>query len=144
MEWGRTQGNRLESVRERARGASTRYLSDSEMSDRQARGRARSIAMHGERDSEWAKKRLGGRGLTRRAAVSRSSAVPHQAKAATSGDFREACLGRTFHWSEDGSSENGTVETYRDETVRSNIVRVRMDVDEQVILPTAGYLLTGI
>jgi hypothetical protein len=66
------------------------------------------------------------------------------AKAATSGDFREACLGRTFHWSEDGSSENGTVETYRDETVRSNIVRVRMDVDEQIILPTAGYLLTGI
>jgi hypothetical protein len=66
------------------------------------------------------------------------------AKAATSGDFRETCLGRTFHWSEDGSSENGTVETYRDETVRSNIVRVRMDVDEQVILPTAGYLLTGI
>ena len=87
VEWGRTQGNRLESVRERARGASTRYLSDSEMSDRQARGRARSIAMHGERDSEWAKKRLGGRGLTRRAAVSRSSAVPHQAKAATSGKY---------------------------------------------------------
>ena len=66
------------------------------------------------------------------------------AKVPTSADFREACLGRTFHWSADGSSENGTVESYRDETVRSNIVRVRMDTDEQIILPQAAFLLTGV
>jgi hypothetical protein len=66
------------------------------------------------------------------------------AKCATSQDFKEACLGRIFHWEADGSSPNGTVESYRDESRRSNIVRVRMDTDEQVILPTAGYLLAGI
>jgi len=49
---------------------------------------------------------------------------------ATGDDFREPCVGRTFHWSGDGSMEDGLVETYRDETVRSDIVRVRHDVDE--------------
>jgi hypothetical protein len=66
------------------------------------------------------------------------------ARAATSGDFRETCLGRCFHWEEDGSSPQGTVESYRVEERRSNAIRVRMDQDEQVILPTAGFLLTGI
>jgi hypothetical protein len=65
------------------------------------------------------------------------------AKTAQSQDFKEPCIGRSFHWTADGSSDNGTVETYRDESRRSNIVRVRLDSDEQVILPTAGYLLTG-
>lgn len=58
-------------------------------------------------------------------------------------DFKEPCIGRTFHWSADGSSIGGTVESYRDETVRSNIVRVRMDTDEQILYSAAGYLLTG-
>jgi len=65
------------------------------------------------------------------------------AKVATSQDFKEGCLGRTFHWEADGSSPNGTVESYRDESRRSNIIRVRMDTDEQVILNTAAYLITG-
>ena len=65
------------------------------------------------------------------------------AKVATTGDFKEACVGRTFHWEADGSSANGTVETYRDERVRGNIVRVRMDTDEVPLLPQAAYLITG-
>ena len=65
-------------------------------------------------------------------------------KIATSADFREPCIGRTFHWSEDGSSIGGTVETYRDETVRGDVVRVRHDTDEIVLYPQAGYLLSNV
>jgi hypothetical protein len=65
-------------------------------------------------------------------------------KTADTNDFREPCIGRTFHWSEDGSSVNGTVETYRDEAVRSDIVRVRHDVDEKIIYPELGHLLSNI
>lgn len=65
-------------------------------------------------------------------------------KVATSLDVREPCLGRTFHWAQDGSQLLGTVETYRDETVRSNIVRVRHDTDELVMYTEAGHLLGNI
>jgi len=63
---------------------------------------------------------------------------------ATSSDMAEPCIGRTFHWSEDGSSIGGTVEVYRDEIVRGNIVRVRHDADEVVLYPQAGHLLSNI
>ncbi len=66
------------------------------------------------------------------------------AKIATSNDFREPCLGRVFHWSEDGSSIGGTVETYREESVRSDIIRVRHDVDEQILYAAAGHLLSNV
>ncbi len=65
-------------------------------------------------------------------------------KIATTSDMREPCIGRTFHWSQDGSSIGGTVETYRDETVRGDVVRVRHDVDEIVLYPEAGHLLSNI
>tara|TARA_R100000808_G_scaffold20286_1_gene43932 strand:+ start:3629 stop:4594 length:966 start_codon:yes stop_codon:yes gene_type:complete len=65
-------------------------------------------------------------------------------KVATSNDIRETCLGRTFHWSEDGSQPGGTIETYRDETVRGDVVRVRHDVDEKIIYSTVGELLDNI
>lgn len=65
-------------------------------------------------------------------------------KVATSGDFREPCIGRTFHWSGDGSSIGGTVENYRDESVRADIIRVRHDVDEIVLYAQAGHLLSNI
>ncbi len=44
-------------------------------------------------------------------------------------DITEPCIGRTFLWTED-SPANPIVESYRDETVRSDIVRVRHNVDE--------------
>lgn len=65
-------------------------------------------------------------------------------KTARTQDFREMCAGRTFHWSEDGSSPNGTVESYPWMPSRSDIIRVRMDTDEQVIAPYSAYLLTGV
>jgi hypothetical protein len=59
-------------------------------------------------------------------------------RVATTSDIKEACIARTFHWAEDGSSIGGTVESYRDETVRSNVVRARLDTDEQVLYAAAG------
>jgi hypothetical protein len=70
-----------------------------------------------------------------------SSTFAMVCRVATTNDFREPCIGRTFHWAGDGSNIDGTVETYRDETVRSDIVRVRHDVDEIVLYPQAGHLL---
>jgi len=65
-------------------------------------------------------------------------------KLARTRDLREPCVGRTFHFALDGSAEGGTVEQYRDETVRSDIMRVRHDVDEKIIYAQAGHLLTNI
>lgn len=70
-----------------------------------------------------------------------SSTYAMVCKVATSSDFREPCIGRTFHWGGDGSNEDGQMETYRDEVVRSNVIRVRHDVDEIVLYAQAGHLL---
>lgn len=63
---------------------------------------------------------------------------------ATSADPKEPCIGRIFHWGADGSSIGGTVESYRDETARADIVRVRHDVDEKVLYVEAGHLLSNV
>jgi hypothetical protein len=65
------------------------------------------------------------------------------ARIATTNDMREPCLGRTFHWAGDGSEQEGRVETYREEKIRSDVVRVRHDVHEKIIFPEAGYRITG-
>ena len=62
---------------------------------------------------------------------------------ATSSDLKEPCLGRTFHWAADGSTIGGTVESYRDETVRSEIIRARHETHEKVIYTEAAQILTG-
>lgn len=62
-------------------------------------------------------------------------------RVATSNDPKEPCIGRTFHWSGDGSEIDGTIETYREEKVRGDIVRVRHDVDEIVMYAQAGHLI---
>lgn len=64
-------------------------------------------------------------------------------RVATGADAREPCVARTFHWTEDGSSPGGTVETYREEGARSDIVRVRMDTDEVVMYTQLGHLLSN-
>lgn len=78
---------------------------------------------------------------------------------AVGNDFRQPCIGRTFRWSEEsGSGENGTiVEQYRTEGNRSDVYRVRNDVDERFqksydddgnVLSDIGkavsYLMTGV
>lgn len=92
-------------------------------------------------------------GGTKNSATEGQTATPAQiwdttkamvCRVAETNDIREPCLGRMFHWGSDGSSIGGTVETYRDETVRSDIVRCRHDVQEQVLYTQMGFLLTGL
>lgn len=59
-------------------------------------------------------------------------------------DLKEACIGRTFHFTEDGSQIGGMVEVYEDKPKSAIVVRVRHDVDEKVIYPEAGHLLSNI
>jgi len=63
---------------------------------------------------------------------------------ATTNDIKEPCIGRTFHWSEDGSQVMGTVESYRDETVRGDVTRVRHETNEKVLYLQCGHLLSNI
>ena len=92
-------------------------------------------------------------GTSRNSAKEGQAATPTQiwsdeyamvCRIATSSDMREPCIGRTFHWSSDGSSIGGTVESYRDEVIRGNVIRVRHDVDEVILYPQAGHLLSNI
>lgn len=66
------------------------------------------------------------------------------AKIARTSSIKEVCLGRTFHWSGDGSQINCAVETYPDPVVRSNIIRARQQVGEKIIYVPCGYLLSNI
>jgi hypothetical protein len=50
----------------------------------------------------------------------------------------------TRNWADDGSNIAGTVETYRDEKVRGDVVRVRHQIGEKTLYPEAGYVLTGV
>lgn len=63
---------------------------------------------------------------------------------ATTQDLKEPCLGRTFHFTGDGSSLGGTVETYRHEPNRADILRVRHDVQEKILYTAAGLLMSNI
>ena len=58
-------------------------------------------------------------------------------------NLREPCLGRTFLWTAD-SPQNIVTENYRDETIRSEIYRVRQYTDEAFVFTGAGYLLSNI
>jgi len=52
-------------------------------------------------------------------------------------------LGRTFLWTRE-SPTNTVVESYRDETVRGDVIRVRHDTDEEFISTECGYLMSNI
>jgi len=73
-----------------------------------------------------------------------SSEYAMVAKIAESNDMKEPCLGRTFHWAEDGSSIGGTVESYREEAVRGEVIRVRHDTAEVVLYKEAAHLLSNV
>jgi hypothetical protein len=92
-------------------------------------------------------------GATRNNAKEGQTAAPQQiwldtramvCKVATSQDMSEPCIGRTIHWAEDGSSVGGTFEEYREEAVRGKVLRVRHQVQELILYPQAGHLLTAI
>ncbi len=63
---------------------------------------------------------------------------------ATTNDIAEPCLGRTFHWSDDGSDIMATFESYRDETKRSDIIRARNETAEKLLYVECGHLLSNI
>ena len=53
-------------------------------------------------------------------------------RTASGQDITEPCIGRTFLWTED-SPENPIVESYREDQSRSDVIRVRHNVDECLI-----------
>lgn len=73
-----------------------------------------------------------------------SSSYVGVARLCTSTDIREPGIGRTFHWGEDGSTIGGTFETYRDEVVRGDVVRVRNQTDEHLLYKECQFLLSGV
>jgi hypothetical protein len=92
-------------------------------------------------------------GSSKNGAVEGQAAAPSQiwsgeyamvCRVATTNDMREACVARTFHWSEDGSSIGGTIEEYEEPQSRGKIIRVRHDTDEVVMYAQAGHLLSNI
>lgn len=62
-------------------------------------------------------------------------------KVASSNDIQEPCIGRQFHWAEDGSQAGGRVDMYREEQIRSEVVRVRQDIEEKLLYPEMGILI---
>lgn len=61
-----------------------------------------------------------------------------------SNDMREPCFGRIFHYADDGSNIGAAMESYRDESVRGNVIRARMDTHEKVLYTEALELLGNI
>jgi hypothetical protein len=52
-------------------------------------------------------------------------------------------LGCTFVWTGDGAGENGIVEQRRDDAVRCDFFRARMNLVEKIIAPECSNILTG-
>jgi hypothetical protein len=65
-------------------------------------------------------------------------------RVAETDDIQEPCIARTIHWGEDGSDAGGMMESYRDETVRSDIIRDRHDVDELIMHAASGHLFSNV
>lgn len=55
--------------------------------------------------------------------------------------FEDPSIGRTFHWAGDGSSIDGTIETYYVEDNRGDRLRYRMETQEKVLYTAAGELI---
>lgn len=56
-------------------------------------------------------------------------------------DIQEPCIGRTFLYHEDGSSgPEPTVEEYRQDDIRSSVLRVRGEEQQKLIHAACGYL----
>lgn len=60
---------------------------------------------------------------------------------ATGRDIQEPCVGRTFHWGEDGSQIGGLIESYREENVRGEVIRCRHDTHEKLLYSEAIEIL---
>lgn len=58
--------------------------------------------------------------------------------------LESVCFGRTFHWSDDGSSIDVTIEDYEDTDKRADIIRARQETHEKVMYSSAIKLLDNI
>jgi hypothetical protein len=58
-------------------------------------------------------------------------------------NLKEACIGRTFLWTED-TPDNLVTEEYREEQTRSNVYRVRQNTDECFVFTGALYLMSNL
>ena len=58
-------------------------------------------------------------------------------------DLKAPCVGRTFKWVAD-APENTMVESYREEAIRSTVIRCRQHTDEEIILTAAAYLFDNV
>lgn len=65
-------------------------------------------------------------------------------RVATTNNIVEPCVARTFHYSADGSQIGGTMETYRDEKIRGDVVRCRHEVQSKVMYVECAHLLSNI
>lgn len=63
---------------------------------------------------------------------------------AQTGDIREPCVGRTIHWGADGSQIGGVIESYYEDKIRANVIRVRHEVQEKTLYAGCGYILSNI
>ena len=89
-------------------------------------------------------KNIAGEGLNRqiRQIWSRDyAAVCHTSDSA---DHRDACIGRTFHWSDDGSEIGGAVSEYWEEKIEADIYRVKLETDEVTMYPELNHLIGGV
>lgn len=59
-------------------------------------------------------------------------------------DIKAPTIARTWHWGEDGSEIGGLMESYRDETIRGDVIRCRHQTGEEVIYTELGHLLSNI
>lgn len=66
------------------------------------------------------------------------------ARIADDNDITRPVLGRTMHYTGDGSAIEGRMEVYRDENRRADIVRCRMQADPLIIYSGAMQLLSNI
>lgn len=58
-------------------------------------------------------------------------------------NLKEACIGRTFLWTED-TPENLVTEQYREEQTRSEVYRVRQNTDECFVFTGSLYLMSNL
>lgn len=64
-------------------------------------------------------------------------------RVATTQNVQEPCVGRTFHWSADGSKIGTTIDLWESVEKRATMVRSRIETDEKLIHPEAWTLITG-
>lgn len=64
-------------------------------------------------------------------------------RVATRADLRQPCLGRIMRYKpSDVAGLAAIVESYRDEAIRSDVIRVRHDVQEKLLYTEMGFLIT--